>query len=34
MTHPTVAVHYIDTVGNVINWPDVADRFAHVCHGQ
>jgi Fe-Mn family superoxide dismutase len=25
---------YVDTIWNVINWPDVADRFAHVCHGH
>ena len=25
---------YVDTIWNVIDWSDVADRFAHVCHGH
>ena len=25
---------YVDTIWNIINWSDVADRFAHVCHGH
>jgi superoxide dismutase len=25
---------YVDTIWNVINWPDVAGRFSHVCHGH
>ncbi len=25
---------YVDAVWNVIDWSDVADRFAHVCHGH
>ncbi len=25
---------YVDTIWNIVNWSDVADRFAHVCHGH
>ena len=25
---------YVDAIWNVIDWSDVADRFAHVCHGH
>jgi Fe-Mn family superoxide dismutase len=25
---------YVDAVWNVSNWADVANRFAHVCHGH
>ena len=25
---------YVDAIWNIINWSDVADRFAHACHGH
>ena len=25
---------YVDAIWNVVDWADVADRFAHVCHGH
>ena len=25
---------HVDTIWDVINWSDVADRFAHACHGR
>ncbi|HEY3671194.1 MAG TPA: superoxide dismutase [Acidimicrobiia bacterium] len=34
LQYRNVRAEYVDSIWSVINWPDVAERFTHVCHSH